>query len=185
LETENVAPGKVVLLEGQAFAAELQRFSPSMFPRVKFENLFMEKKIDAGKKYAQVAADGVLQMTRKAPASPPKASPVVPKKLVEPDPYVAMSVKNLSPRACNMFYLNADKCGKYDCQYSHDHVLTPEQLAALRFLIKRQPCATFMKGHECPFNDECMYGHDCPDNIGGQCGNKKCKLSHPVAGDYV
>jgi hypothetical protein len=86
LETENVAPGKVVLLEGQAFAAELQRFSLSTFPRAKFENLFMEKKIDAGKKYAQVAADGVLPMTRKAPASPPKASPVVPKKLVEPDP---------------------------------------------------------------------------------------------------
>jgi hypothetical protein len=86
LETENVAPGKVMLLEGQAFAAELQRFSPSMFPRVKFENLFMEKKIDPIKKYAQVAADGVLQMARKSPTSPPKPSPVVPRKLVEPDP---------------------------------------------------------------------------------------------------
>ena len=198
LETENVAPGKVMLLEGTAFAAELERFDTLSFPHIKFGELFMERKIDPGKKYAQVAADGVLPMTRK-PASPPQLSPSLPVlhyKNVEPelctmfDSYANialwLSIKHLTPRACNMFYLNPQKCTKTDCEYSHDHCLSPAQLSALSYNCKRQPCHSFHKLNYCPYGEECIYGHECPDNVGGTCGNaKKCKLSHPVPGSYI
>jgi hypothetical protein len=195
LETDNVIPGKVMLLEGQAFAAEIERFGTSVFPRVKFGNLFMEGKIESGKKYAQVAADGVLPMTRKT-TSPTQASPTIPYKGGEPDLGISffivlisavwLSIKNLSPRACNMFYLNPQKCGKNDCEYSHDHDLSVVQLAALKFNCKRQPCHSFHKLDFCPYDEECIYGHVCPDNQGGTCGSgKRCKLSHPVTGSYV
>src|SRR5216110_528216 len=77
LETENVLPGKVMLLQCHPFAAGLDRFSPSTFPRVRFGDLFMETKLESGKtmKYAQVAADGVLQVARKSTST--KAAVVV------------------------------------------------------------------------------------------------------------
>ena len=87
LETENVLPRKVMLLQSHSFATELDRFRPSTFPRVRFEDLFMETKLESGKtmKYAQVAKDGVLQVARKSTS--PKATAVVEvsRKKTEPD----------------------------------------------------------------------------------------------------
>jgi len=204
LEAGNVEPGKVILLQGPTFAPELERFDSTLFPRVKFDGLFMERKIDPGQKYAQVAANGVLPMQRKSTSStssPPKSPSVQPNRLVEPDlgnPHhlpqqltnrvvgVWLSIKNLQPRACNMYYLNAQKCGKSDCEYSHEHILNETQLSALRYNCKKQPCHSFHKFDSCPYGDDCIYGHECPDNVGGKCtSGKKCKLSHPVQGSYI
>jgi len=82
LEIDNITPGKVSLLEGPPFAAELQRVDVSTFPRVKFGNLFEDVKLETNPtsnlKYAQVAADGVLRMSPKSPsatsASPKKTT---------------------------------------------------------------------------------------------------------------
>jgi hypothetical protein len=85
LETENIQPGKVVLLQGPSFAPELERFDTMLFPRIRNSGeLFMVQKLEIGKRYSQVAADGVLPMQRKA-LSPPKTPAVVPHKLVEPE----------------------------------------------------------------------------------------------------
>jgi hypothetical protein len=62
LETTNISPGKVILLQGPSLAPEIERFDTFLFPRVKFRDLFLEKKLDSGKKYSQVAADGILPM---------------------------------------------------------------------------------------------------------------------------
>ena len=94
---------------------------------------------------------------------------------------VWLSVKNLNPRACNMFYLNPLKCSKSDCEYSHEHTLSEIQLSALRYNCKKQLCRSFQQSDTCPYNDDCIYGHECPDNVGGKCtAGKKCKLMHPV-----
>jgi hypothetical protein len=90
LETANVVPGKVKLLQGPSFAAELDRFGTTTFPRVKFGTLFNETKLESRKtlKYAQVAADGVLPMSPKKSAPSPKAvvpAPPNPRKLAQPD----------------------------------------------------------------------------------------------------
>jgi hypothetical protein len=81
LETANVSPGKVILLQVSTLAPEIERFDSFVFPRIKFRDLFMEKKFEPGKRYAQVAADGIPPAMRKS-ASPPRPST---QKLVEPD----------------------------------------------------------------------------------------------------
>jgi len=188
LEAEGVKPGKVILLQGAGFAHELERFDSSLFPRVRFGELFMEKKLEVGKKYSQVAAaDNISPVLRKSIS--PKPAPV---RLTEPELCIPLfqimltiavwlSVKNLSPRACNMFYLNPLKCSKSDCEYSHDHILNETQLSALRYNCKKQLCRSFQQSDTCPYNDDCIYGHECPDNVSGKCfQGKKCKLMHPV-----
>lgn len=81
LETANIPPGKVTLLQGPTLAPELERFDSFLFPRIKFRDLFLERKLDLGKRYAQVAADAILTAMRK-PATPPRPST---QKLVEPE----------------------------------------------------------------------------------------------------
>jgi hypothetical protein len=81
LEAEGVKPGKVILLQGAGFAPELDRFDSSLFPRVRFGELFMEKKLEVGKKYSQVAAaDNISPVLRKSIS--PKPAPV---RLAEPE----------------------------------------------------------------------------------------------------
>ena len=78
LEVENVMPGKVVLLEGPPFATELARFSTTSFPRIKFPNLFLERKLESlhEMKYAKVAADGILRIEDKPKSSKTTSSKV-------------------------------------------------------------------------------------------------------------
>jgi hypothetical protein len=81
LQVESVVPGKVVLLEGPPFAAELTQFSTSIFPRIKFPNLFLEHKLGSVNeiKFAKVAADAILHVDRRTKSSgkPSSKSPAV------------------------------------------------------------------------------------------------------------
>src|SRR5208282_1113577 len=90
LEAQSVVPGKVVLLEGPPFAAELTRFSTSTFPRIKFPNLFLEHKLGSVNemKFAKVAANGILHGDRKPKLSgklSSKSPVAVPSKTVQPN----------------------------------------------------------------------------------------------------
>ena len=87
LVTDNILPGKVALLQGPPFAAELAQLSTSIFPRLVFGDLFMCKKLEAltekSPSYVQVASNGVLSMPRKT--SSPTTPMAVPHKLERPD----------------------------------------------------------------------------------------------------
>lgn len=87
LVTDNIVPGKVALLQGPPFAAELAQLSTSIFPRLQFGDLFMTRKLESATEksasYVQVASNGVLQMPRKA--SSPTTPTAVPHKLERPD----------------------------------------------------------------------------------------------------
>ena len=88
LITDNIVPGKVALLEGPPFAAELAQLSTSIFPRLQFGEVFMTTKLEAGgSSYVQVATNGGLPMPRKM-SSPKLPSAVVSSKaaIVKPDP---------------------------------------------------------------------------------------------------
>src|SRR6202043_2122556 len=64
--TENIVPGKVALLQGPPFAAELAQLSTSIFPRLQLGEIFMTTKLEAGgSSYVQVATNGVLPSPRK------------------------------------------------------------------------------------------------------------------------
>ena len=81
LETDGVAKGKVILLQGASFAPELDRFDSGLFPRVRFSELFMDRKLEVGKKYSQVAAESnTSAMGRKSISPMP-----TPTRLVEPE----------------------------------------------------------------------------------------------------
>jgi hypothetical protein len=87
LVTDNITPGKVALLQGPPFAAELAQFTP-IFPRLQFGDLFMNKKLEAaGASYGQVAATGGSPPPRKA-SSPTRPAAVVPSKstIMKPEP---------------------------------------------------------------------------------------------------
>ena len=90
LMTDNVVAGKVLLLQGPPFAAELAQFSKSVFPRVQFGELFMTTKLEAGTEkgssYVRAATNGVSPMPRKM-SSPTKPTAMVPHKpaIVRPD----------------------------------------------------------------------------------------------------
>ena len=88
LVTDNIVPGKVALLKGPPFAAELGRLSKSIFPRLQFGDLFMTTKLESAMEkstsYVQVASNGVLQMPRKA-SSPTIPATAVPYKAGLPE----------------------------------------------------------------------------------------------------
>lgn len=84
LETTNIMPGKVVLLQGPCLAPELERFDAFLFPRVKFRELFMETKLESAKRYSQVAAETSLH-TRTISGSPSTLSSSTPQRLMEPE----------------------------------------------------------------------------------------------------
>src|SRR5579859_3239165 len=80
LETDGIMPGKIILLQGATFAHELERFDSGLYPRIRFGELFMDKRLDSGKKYAQVAAELPSQMARKSTSPLP-----TPTRLAEPE----------------------------------------------------------------------------------------------------
>ena len=95
LETDGVATGKVVLLEGVPFAMELENLIGATFPRIKFPGVFVEQKLSAsaesGTKYSTVAASGVLSMSDGKSKSPTLKSAVVVSKPVNPDSSTQLS----------------------------------------------------------------------------------------------
>jgi hypothetical protein len=101
LEAENVVPGKVMLLKGPPFAAELDLLTSSTFPRLEFGDLFMAKKLESGKglNYVQVALDGVLQLPHK-PASPAKSSAAVLRKDDRPTDGIMLSQSFVDTYSC-------------------------------------------------------------------------------------
>jgi hypothetical protein len=53
------------------------------------------------------------------------------------------------------------------CKYSHDYMLTQEQLATLAGNAKKAPCNWLKNGLQCPYGDRCCWGHTCPS--GAKC----------------
>ncbi|KIJ70233.1 hypothetical protein HYDPIDRAFT_121815 [Hydnomerulius pinastri MD-312] len=79
-------------------------------------------------------------------------------KLIDP----TLPLHKHSPPPCNEFYLMSCTKGG-TCKYSHDYVLTPEQLATLASNAKKAPCNFLKNGLQCPYGDRCCWGHICPN----------------------
>ncbi|KAF8558841.1 hypothetical protein OG21DRAFT_1474666 [Imleria badia] len=93
------------------------------------------------------------------PRSPPSVPSPSSGKLIDPN------LAN-SPPPCNEFYLMSCTKGG-TCKYSHDYVLTPDQLATLASNAKKAPCNFLKNGLQCPYGDRCCWGHTCPN--GSKC----------------
>ncbi|KAK6515510.1 hypothetical protein TWF506_007843 [Arthrobotrys conoides] len=90
-------------------------------------------------------------------------------------------IKNLSPRACNNFYLRG-ACYNQPCPYSHKYKLSAEDVKTLKYIIERsKPCQQFKKRGFCE-DEKCYYGHQCPFRTtaetacDGRCSNFYCRF---------
>ncbi|TCD66944.1 hypothetical protein EIP91_000722 [Steccherinum ochraceum] len=63
-----------------------------------------------------------------------------------------------NPPPCNEHYLMSCSKGA-GCKYSHDWLLTPEQLDTLAKNAKKAPCNYLKNGLDCPYGDNCCWWH--------------------------
>ena len=84
------------------------------------------------------------------------------------DEALAEKLRHRIPRLCNPHYLRGPCTDQY-CTYDHTASLTDEELEALKYLNRSQPCerssectsAACLKGHMCPNARPCRYGKMC------------------------
>ncbi|KAJ7742451.1 hypothetical protein DFH07DRAFT_836520 [Mycena maculata] len=81
------------------------------------------------------------------------------------DPSLPLHKQN--PPPCNEHYLMTCSKGPSLCKYSHEYILTSEQLACLSTNAKKAPCNWLKSGLQCPYGDQCCWGHVCPN--GSKC----------------
>ncbi|KAG1832995.1 hypothetical protein EV424DRAFT_1010390 [Suillus variegatus] len=92
------------------------------------------------------------------PHSPHSMSASSTGRLVDP----TLPLHKHSPPPCNEFYLMSCTKGGA-CKYSHDYILTPDQLATLAANAKKAPCNFLKNGLQCPYGERCCWGHVCPN----------------------
>lgn len=92
------------------------------------------------------------------PHSPPGFLTSTNGKLIDP----TLPLHKHCPPPCNEFYLMSCTKGS-TCKYSHEYVLTPEQLATLAANAKKAPCNFLKNGLQCPYGERCCWGHICPN----------------------
>ncbi|KAK0190859.1 hypothetical protein F5146DRAFT_1046043 [Armillaria mellea] len=80
-------------------------------------------------------------------------------RLIDP----SLPLHKQSPPPCNEHYLMTCSKGIAVCKYSHDYILTPEQLATLASNAKKAPCNWLKNGLPCPYGESCCWGHVCPN----------------------
>ncbi|KAJ7507656.1 hypothetical protein B0H11DRAFT_132952 [Mycena galericulata] len=80
---------------------------------------------------------------------------------------ISLPLHKQNPPPCNEHYLMTCSKGPSLCKYSHEYILTPEQLASLSSNAKKAPCNWLKNGLQCPYGDQCCWGHICPN--GSKC----------------
>ncbi|KAI0053058.1 hypothetical protein FA95DRAFT_1482606 [Auriscalpium vulgare] len=95
--------------------------------------------------------------------SPTSLSFGVPRRAAVIDPSLPLYKQN--PPPCNEHYL-LDECSKNGrCKYSHDYILTDDQLATLAKNAKQSPCWFLNNSMQCPYGETCCWGHVCPFGV--------------------
>ncbi|KAJ7368174.1 hypothetical protein DFH08DRAFT_830608 [Mycena albidolilacea] len=77
------------------------------------------------------------------------------------DPSLPLHKQN--PPPCNEHYLMTCSKGPAVCKYSHEYILTQDQLASLASNAKKAPCNWLKNGLQCPYGAQCCWGHVCPN----------------------
>ncbi|KAJ7276254.1 hypothetical protein B0H12DRAFT_10813 [Mycena haematopus] len=77
------------------------------------------------------------------------------------DPSLPLHKQN--PPPCNEHYLMTCSKGPVNCKYSHEYILTQDQLASLANNAKKAPCNWLKNGLQCPHGAQCCWGHVCPN----------------------
>ncbi|KAF9534147.1 hypothetical protein CPB83DRAFT_843756 [Crepidotus variabilis] len=154
--------GKITLLHPNQHAADavLDRLDVFPLPRLILDGLFLSEKLPrAPKKLAPLATGSYNSVTSNggliSPQSPARSvgRPI--------DPSLPLHKQN--PPPCNEHYLMTCSKGAGNCKYSHDYILTTEQLVSLANNAKKAPCNWLKNGVHCPYGEKCCWGHVCPN----------------------
>jgi len=81
-------------------------------------------------------------------------------------------------KLCNNHYLRGPCAKGSDCCFEHDYKATEEDLKAIAYLTRLNPC---LNGQECEL-EYCIYGHHCPSTKDGVCTAFGCRFQkedHP------
>jgi hypothetical protein len=156
--------GKIVILDNaQDLGANGEQ--PTTFscplPHLSVEGLFLsEKLIRSPKKLAPLSTGGPYSSVTSnggliSPQSPARSHgrPID----------LSLPLHKQNPPPCNEFYLMTCSKGSGICKYSHEYILTPEQLISLAYNAKKAPCNWLKNGVQCPYGDQCCWGHVCPN----------------------
>ncbi|KJA30077.1 hypothetical protein HYPSUDRAFT_125737 [Hypholoma sublateritium FD-334 SS-4] len=179
--------GKIVILHPLQDTQEGNSTRPNVFslPRLAVDGLFLAEKLPRGvsRKLAPLATPSYSSVTSNggliSPQSPARSTgrPV--------DPSLPLHKQN--PPPCNEFYLMTCSKGAGICKYSHEYILSPDQLVSLANNAKKAPCNWLKNGVQCPYGDQCCWGHVCPNGpkcfhlSKGKCwfkGGTLCRLPH-------
>ncbi|KAL0582002.1 hypothetical protein V5O48_000060 [Marasmius crinis-equi] len=153
--------GKTVLLHSGFIEPvnELQRYK---MPLLEIDGLFVDSPQGSLGPLTRLSPLQVAQYNG-IPTNGGLASPQSPvratKRFVDP----SLPLHKQSPPPCNEHYLMTCSKGAGTCKYSHDYVLSPEQLSALASNAKKAPCNWLKNGLPCPYGEKCCWGHVCPN----------------------
>lgn len=125
--------------------------------KVKIDNVFMSERLPYPMKRLSPLATshGVSNGGLISPQSPERTTG----RVIDPN----LPLHKQNPPPCNEHYLMTCSKGAGICKYSHDYILTQEQLAQLAINAKKAPCNWLKNGVPCPYGDKCCWGHSCPN----------------------
>ncbi|KAH6915291.1 hypothetical protein BKA70DRAFT_1420229 [Coprinopsis sp. MPI-PUGE-AT-0042] len=126
--------------------------------RVRIDNIFMTERLQRPPKRLSPLATtshGISNGGLISPQSPERSTG----RVIDPN----LPLHKQNPPPCNEHYLMTCSKGAGICKYSHDYILTQEQLAQLAINAKKAPCNWLKNGVPCPYGDKCCWGHSCPN----------------------
>ncbi|KAI0774414.1 hypothetical protein C8Q74DRAFT_1368893 [Fomes fomentarius] len=202
LEEEDLA-GKLVLLQVPKDSSPAVRHMAVR--SIHLDGLFMEERLgpgpiapgpltaysdsNMGMGMGLVTNSGLISPQSESQGSMPTPPPAhrSPDHFKQVDP--SKPLHKQSPPPCNEHYLMSCSKGA-NCKYSHEWLLSPEQLDILARNAKKAPCNYLKNGLVCPYGDKCCWGHVCPS--GARCfhlSKGKCWFKgdgmHPVGAPQV
>ncbi|TDL29240.1 hypothetical protein BD410DRAFT_709553 [Rickenella mellea] len=141
---------KIIVLKGRNnLPAGL---SSLLVPTLEIDNLFMSQKPSNN-----VVPTSTAQMVARESSTIDTTMDGV---LSSPSPPL-IPLHKQDPPPCNEHYLMTCNKGAL-CKYSHEYVLSPEQLSTLATNAKKAPCNFLRHGLQCPYGEQCCWGHVCP-----------------------
>jgi hypothetical protein len=156
LEKESLL-GKIVKLEGYATSPFVNNHP--LLPTLMVDGLFMAERLAPSKQLSPLVAP-----PHTSPINGGLATPQSPARGVGRLIDSSLPLHKQAPPPCNEHYLMACSKGS-SCRYSHDYLLSPDQLMALAENAKKAPCNWLKNGLQCPYGDKCCWGHFCPNGI--------------------
>lgn len=111
------------------------------------------------------ASSPLTIIPKKPTPAPPKPAWVPQPRGLDPTINVSLPVldriKRRSHKLCNNHYLRGPCILGPDCRFEHEHSATDEELKAIAFLTRLNPCTN---GQDCEL-EYCIYGHHCPSVV--------------------